>query len=322
MAYIEFNKSKEVCFLHSKHIFGRKNKVANTSFNVDLISRNHASIEWDSSKWLIQDFSRNGTWINDIEIASNTLVELNVGDVVCFGSDEINDASFTVKDLSKPQSLIYRPHPSLQFVPIEDSNLIPDKASADFGLYYCYTREGWYSQTFNTDNDSTDNYENGPHGYDDEIMYAGNRWKLFLLDQDPASSPEPRKPITFIDDIEFQIRFNKTQDDVRVNLITQDDEFELEPQSYTKLLANLISLQQHSEDSWVPYKDLAKSMDNGQASINLKLFMFRHHLASSLNSCKGVTKVIERNSESLRLGISNYSIYRDGKLDQSSVYDF
>ena len=320
MAYIEFTTSDEIAFLHTIHTFGRKNPKANSSLSNDLISRNHASIEWENSKWHIQDFSRNGTWINGKQIESHTQIELREDDLVSLGSNDISGVSFRVKNLDKPQNLVYRPHPSLQIVPIDDSNLIPDPMSPDYGLYYCYGRRGWFSHKFNDDNNSTENYEEGPYSFGDEIRCSGNRWTLFLLDQDHASTAISRKPKTVINDVEFQIRFNRADDNVLICLLTKDNEIDLELQRYNKMLASLINLQQQSEDGWVLFKTLAKETGKNQANINLLLFMLRHHLATTLDHCAGVSTVIERNATSLRLGVKNYSIYRDGKLDQSSDY--
>jgi len=53
MAYIKFTSSDKIEFLHTEHVFGRKNPAANTSLNCDLVSRNHAAIEWNGSTWTI-----------------------------------------------------------------------------------------------------------------------------------------------------------------------------------------------------------------------------------------------------------------------------
>lgn len=320
MAYIQFNTS-EVEFLHTLHIFGRKSRSANTSLRSHLVSRKHASIEWNGSIWQIQDFSRNGTWINNKRVGSHQTIKLKVGYIVKLGSDDGNGITFEVLNLDPPQNVIYRPYPSLQAVPINDSNLIPEPMSPDFGFYYCYGRKGWFSQVFTADNSSTDNCEKGPYAHGEEIICAGNRWTVFLLNQDHASIPIEKAPKTKIDDIEFQISFNRNSSDVRINLISKDDEIELESQIYTKMIAKLITLQQESRDGWVLFQQLCKATGKDQANINLQLFMLRHHLATKLDHCAGVSKVIERNTNSLRLGIQNFSIYRDGKLDQSSDYE-
>lgn len=321
MAYLKSTTSNEITFLHTKHMFGRKNTAANSSLECELISRNHSTIEWNGTAWQIQDFSRNGTWVNNKQIKPKTLVTLNTNDLISLGNDDNNGVSFHIINTDKPHNLIYREHSSSHIIPLEDSNLIPDPMSPDYGLYYCYGRKGWFSQNFNADNNSTDQYEKGPHNYGDEIFYAGNRWKLFLLDQDPASNVAPLQPITSIDDTEFQIRFNNSDDDIRINLISKEKELELDPQPYTRMIAHLINLQQQSKEGWVSFQHLSKSTGKNQANINLQLFMFRHHLASTLDHCKGISNTIERNSDSLRFGVQNYSIYRDGKLDQSSDYD-
>lgn len=322
MACIQFISSNEITFLHPRHVFGRKNSSANSSLVCDLISRRHASIEWCTRKWVIQDFSRNGTWVNNKQIKPNTSITLNTGDIISLGSDGNNGISFRVINTDKPHSLIYRAHPSLQAIHIEDSNLIPDPMSPDYGLYYCYSRKGWFSQNFNADIHSTDQHEEGPHNHGEEIYYAGNRWTLFLLDQRSTLGSITKQPAISIEDTEFQVRFNKSDNDVRINLISKENEFELDPQPYTKMLAHLINLQQQSPEGWVSFQHLSKAISKDQANINFQLFMFRHQLVTTLlNNCNDASPVIERNADSLRFAAPNYSIYRDGKLDQSSDYD-
>lgn len=320
MAYIQFTTSDKVEFLHTAHVFGRKNSAANTSLNCHLVSRNHASIEWDGSKWNIQDFSRNGTWLNGKQLNSHTETPLSTGDIVMLGSSDSNGVHFKVCNTDKPQSLVYRPHPSLQIVPIEESNLIPDPMSPDYGLYYCYDRNNWYSEKFNSDSLSIGDIESGPHHYDKEILCAGNRWTLFLLDQDPASPVIAQKERSSIKEFEFQIFFNRGNDDIRINLLSRKKEIKLESKPYSSLIAQLITLQQESEDGWVSFQALQKKTGKSQANINLQLFMLKHHLHLSLDRCKGISRIIERNNTSLRIAISNFSIYRNGKLDQSSDY--
>ena len=321
MAYLKSTTSEKITFLHTEHVFGRKSSAANSSLISDLISRKHCCIQWDGTRWVIKDYSRNGTWINNRKIKANTKAVLKPNDLISLGGDDSNGISYQVINIDRPRSLIYRAHPSLQIIPIEDSNLIPDPMSPDYGLYYCYGRKGWFSQVFNTENNSTTQNEKGPYNYGDEIFHAGNRWTIFLLDQDPASGSPPRQPISSIDDTEFQIRFNKREDDIRINLIAKESEFELEPQAYTSIIAHLINLQQQAKDGWVLFQQLSKSTGKSQEILNLQLFMFHHHLASKLDHCRGVSNVIERNANSVRLGIKNYSLYRDGKLDQSSDYE-
>lgn len=320
MAYIKFIECDRIEHLHTPHLFGRNNPAANSSFKCDLVSRNHASVEWDNQKWTLQDFSRNGTWVNNQLIEQHTPLTLHEGDLIQLGNNDSTGISFEICQLDKPQSLIYRPYPDLKIVPIKESNLIPNSSSPDFGLYFCQDRQGWFSNQFHSEHTSIIDYEKGPHQHGDEIHYAGNRWSLFLLNADNASTPINVNAQTNIDDVEFRVVFNRTEDDVRITLLSKEFEIDLPKQRYHPMLAALISLQQKSDDGWVKLYDLSKETSKTQANINLQLFLLRHEISMQLKRCKGMSKLIERKSDSLRLGISNYSIYRNGKLDQSSDY--
>ncbi|MBX2849455.1 MAG: FHA domain-containing protein [Acidiferrobacterales bacterium] len=322
MAYIKFTESESIEHLHSPHLIGRNNPAANTSLNCDLVSRNHASIEWDGEQWLIQDFSRNGTWINGQQIESHALVVLRIGDLIQLGNDDKTGIAFEVQQLEKPQNLVYRPHPDLKIIPIGESNLIPNSSSPDYGLYFCQDRQEWFSHQFSGENNSINDFEDGPHQHGDEIHCAGNRWSLFILNGDKASTPIKTNPKTNIDDVEFRVVFNRSENNVRVTLISKELEVDMIQQRYHSLLATLINLQQKSDDGWVKFHELCKETGKSHTAINLELFLLRHDISMQLRRCKGVSKLIERKADSLRLGISNYSIYRNGKLDQSSDYHF
>jgi len=82
----------------------------------------------------------------------------------------------------------------------------------------------------------------------------------------------------------------------------------------------IINLQQNSKDGWVSFEDLSNTTGSNEDNINLQLFMLRHHLQSTLKNCKGVSKLVNFNDSFLRLEIQHFSIYRNGKLEQSSDY--
>ena len=218
--------------------------------------------------------------------------------------------------------MIYRPYPDLKTILIDESNLIPNSSSPDFGLYFCQDRQAWYSNQFHADHNSLADYEQGPHQHGDEIHYAGNRWSLFLLNRDIPSNPTDIKPKSNIDEVEFRVVFNRTGDNIRITLIANQVEVDMVQQRYHALLAALINLQQKSEDGWVKFHDLSRETGKSKTTINLQLFLLRHEIDLQLNYCHGISKLIEKQGDSLRLGISNYSIYRNGKLDQSSDYHF
>jgi len=321
MAYIKFIGSDSIEHLHNPHLFGRNNPSANSSLNSNLVSRNHASIEWGNETWLIQDLSRNGTWVNNTQIEQHAQVELHIGDIVKLGNDDDSCIAFEVCDLAPPCDELYRPHPSLQTINIQESNLIPSATSPDFGFYYCQDRQNWFSQSF-INNQALKEFEQGPHSHGDEIRHAGNRWHLFVLNGDTASSQPSVKSKLHINDIEFRIMYNNTEDDIRVSLISPKLDIELGERRYNQLMSQLIQLQQKSNDGWVTFHSLMQKSKKDQNQINFLLFLLRHDISLALPRCKGISNIIQRKDDSLRIGVENYAIYRGGKLDQSSDYDY
>ena len=318
MAYIQFTDNDEIEHLHSPHLFGRNNPAANSSLNNDLISRKHASIEWHKNRWVLLDLSRNGSWVNGKQVKQHTAVELKVGDIVKLGNNNTEAPTFKVCQLDKPQNLVYRPHPSLETIVIGNSNLIPNPTTPDFGLYYCNDRKNWFSEQFNIDVSANEYSEQGPHKHGCEIQCSGNRWKLFILNGiDEKKSPNTT-PNRHIDEVEFRIAYNRKNDNTIVSLVNKETEIELKKQPYNQLLAHLINLQQVSSDGWVSLNELSNTTKKSIANINLNLFLFKHEISLQLKDHQGISKIINRKPGSIQLGVNNYSIFRNGKLDRSS----
>ena len=66
----------------------------------DVVSRNHATIEIDGSKYYIVDTSRNGTYVNGMKISSQERVPVNRNDEISFAHVQTLDWNLVPKSQS------------------------------------------------------------------------------------------------------------------------------------------------------------------------------------------------------------------------------
>ena len=96
----------ELVKLHAQHTIGSHLGCANIILNNPGASKVHASITWDGEHWLLQDCSRNGTYINGVRVTSGSEFRLNKGEKVNFANLESD--TWQLLDEKPPQSDISR----------------------------------------------------------------------------------------------------------------------------------------------------------------------------------------------------------------------
>jgi len=69
--------------LYDGEVLGREHSGKHYFQNINTISRKHASVHFENSKWFIKDLnSANGVYINGYKIVPETLIAIKNGDVV------------------------------------------------------------------------------------------------------------------------------------------------------------------------------------------------------------------------------------------------
>src|SRR5205823_6607922 len=74
--------------LNQSNIIGRSIEHAEIAINDSFLSSQHARLELRGNEWVLEDLrSTNGTFLNDIEVRDNTIVE--PGDIIRVGRVEM-----------------------------------------------------------------------------------------------------------------------------------------------------------------------------------------------------------------------------------------
>lgn len=97
-------KNKDFVVLRSQHVFGRHAGSCHTLLDCPEASRMHATVTWSGSRWLLQDNSSNGTFINGATIKPSLKHHITDGDQLQFGS--LNTDVWQVQDDNPPTALL------------------------------------------------------------------------------------------------------------------------------------------------------------------------------------------------------------------------
>ncbi|KXO13154.1 FHA domain protein [Moritella sp. JT01] len=104
MAKIININTEEKVTLMPQHLFGRQFNASHSLLLEADSSRMHATIFWNGRVWVLQDFSRNGTYVNGKRIHRRREYHLHLGDLINFGS--LSGEAWRIVELSSPNSLL------------------------------------------------------------------------------------------------------------------------------------------------------------------------------------------------------------------------
>ena len=97
-------KKKDSIVLRSQHLFGRHAGSCHTLLDCPEASRMHATVAWNGARWLLQDNSSNGTFVNGAKIKPNIKQHIRAEDELQFGS--MNSDVWQVQDDNPPTALL------------------------------------------------------------------------------------------------------------------------------------------------------------------------------------------------------------------------
>ena len=325
MAYLQFLNfdQNSVHYVREYHTFGRRAESVDTFIEHSSVSKLHTFIEWKNSQWYINDVSKNGVWLNEKKITPYTPTTLSNGDVVEIAG--LAESAFKVCDLVEPRNMIYRADRHNIVIHLENNTLIPSEAAPEFALYKCPDRMQWFSEDIVQNNDASlddhSQYEHGPLKHGDSIRYGANEWILFLVSETDATT-EFWAQQRSLDDVEFRCDLSQDEESTELTLIDGKNEIELGQRSHHYLLAHLLRFkhtqQANTNDQtagWMDCKLLTKELGIDEAHMNIQIFRARKQVADALPMLHGHSSLIERRRGSVRVGLSNYSVYKEGSRE-------
>lgn len=322
LAYIQFLNSGQhsFCYLREYHTFGRRAESVDTLLEHTFVSKLHSFIEWKNPHWLINDVSKNGVWLNSKQITPYTATQLKKGDVVEIAGRA--ETAFKICDLSEPHNMIYRADRNAIATSLENNTLIPSEIAPEYALYKCPDRMQWFSEEIvQSEDESIDEhapYEHGPYQHGDSIQCRSGEWILFLVSETDATT-EFWAQQRNLNDVEFRCDLSQDEENTMLTLIDGKNEIELGSRSHHYLLAHLLRFKHAQQTSaedpaagWMDCKLLTKELGIDEAYMNIQIFRARKQVADALPLLRGHSTLIERRRGSVRVGLSNYSIYKEG----------
>lgn len=299
MASLDFTTPdhKGRIYLRNHHSFGRRNKDADTSIQYPLVSKRHATIEWQAPNWILKDTSKNGTKLNDNFIPKQEAVAINVGDVIDLAGE--GDVLLKVLDIDEPIPMLISDSTSKKPITLGTDHLLPSEQQPEVALRLCPDRSQWFSDDLST------GLETGPYTHGDTINIGSESW-AFLLPKGNEASDMARPQLTNIKDVVFRFDIEESTNNINLTLVESGLEIDLGERAHYPLLVLLLK---HTNNSgWVTYQKILDTLSLDIRALNLQLFELRKQLASVLPSASGHSKLIERKPEALRTNIKNFKI--------------
>lgn len=311
MALLSNPSSGRRILLQTWHAFGRRQGTCRTVLESTDVSKVHAIVRWNQSRWEIQDQSRNGTLLDGARLARDRWVPLAVGCDISMGDSP--DAQWTVLDLAPPMNCAYpidTPDRAVQLVPC--GVFLPPDGPMEVHVH-CLGGQ-WFAES--------------PAGAEplsdgSTLVLGGRRWELsFCLEQtrNADSTREARNDIV--------LRFELSQDEehARLALDTGAGSIDLGERIHHYSLATLARLRFQDakrgvgvrSQGWVTTAELARMLGVDVPYVNIQVFRARQQVAETLRTTAPAPLLVERRRGEMRLGDYGFTVQR-GSVNEGGL---
>ncbi len=310
MASFEFKSPhrKGLDYLRDYHTFGRRKDSVDTYVNHSYISKIHAIIEWREPNWLLKDVSKNGLKLNGLMIPAQKAVLLSVDDVIDFAG--MGEATLTIKDLDPPTSMLINQSLADETIAIDESTLLPNDEEPELALYLCPDRGQWYAERI------SEGIEAGPYEHGDLIKLGNNEWRFLMVTESDATTEFTSEPLS-LDEVKFQFDMSQDEENIELTLIENGMEVELGERSHHYLMVHLLRHRRDDpqDKGWIDCQLLMKELGIEESHLNIQIFRARKQIAAALPEVKGHSRLIERRRGSVRIGVKNFEISKEGTVE-------
>ena len=332
MAVIEFLDLERVEYLREYHTMGRRTEAVDSNLDYPFISKLHAVLEWRNPNWMIRDVSHNGIWVNGHRIEPQTNSALKLDDLVELAGSE--GVRFKISNIDKPQDMVYQIDNISNQEFLIETLLLPNEQSPEIGLFKCPERLQWFSEEIksrsyqNKEEHNTLPHEQGPYYHGDTIDFDGKKWCFFLTHIE-AVTTEFRSEQEKISGVNFRFDISQDEETTTLTLNYEHNEFDLGERSHHYLLVHLLrhklsqinateNITKVTADNlgWIDCQLIEKELGIDESHLNIQIFRARKQISSELAGYSGVSKLIQRRRGSIRIGIDNFSIYKEGVLEK------
>ncbi len=319
MAYIIESGSNEPIYLNVNHIFGRSTRAANTVIAQPEISRIHAIIGWDQGKWIIVDYGRNGTWLNQKKLVKDRPYSLKLDDVIHFGTLQCNE--YRIVSVSPPQDILVSIDSTSgdqpDIIPLDIYNLLPVGDSPELALFLAYPGAEWFLE-------SLDGMTSMPVilAESDLISFAGKRWQL-RLNRGEELTRELISRSVDLENIEFVFHISADEEYTTLVATIDNESIDLNARTHHYLTANLARFKYQSyeegvhdsEQGWVYTEDLAKALGLTETHVNIQIHRARKQFSIATNGQINPEEFIQRRGGKVRLGATNFKVVKANQVE-------
>lgn len=315
MAILKNNKSGELVFLHVHHVFGRRRTANGTCLHDAEISSVHAVVRWSGERWLIRDYSKNGSWLDGQRLQSFEL-PLYEGARIGFGRPE--NELYTVIDLAPPVPLLARLNgETLQVIELKPINALPNEHSpevfvflSDQGKWICEEEHRTYPL------------------FDGHILSLDNAaWRFVATGVSEATLDIVQSDYTVMHDMELLFHVSLDEEHTFLQVRYDGKTFDLGERIHHFLLLTLARRRQAdrerridpAEQGWIEIDDLSRMLGLEVSHTNIQIFRARKQVYEALPEKPSPTQLIERRRGAVRLGCSRFSIVRGSMQESGSL---
>lgn len=302
MATLVNTQTQQLVRLRSQHIFGRHSGSCNTVLNQPAVSRLHATISYNGVYWLLQDNSRNGTYINEQHFHLGNKQRLQTGDLICFG--QRNGQIWRLLDETAPKSLLVpfdgnqADEQSDKVIELEQLLVLPDEMQPQVMLYT--DQDGhWLCE----DNKGTRMLTTGQTVEVEQLQWYFVDAEIIAVTKilDDSNKPD-------LSEIKLTFIVSQNEEHVELEIDYQGCHYSLGDRTHHYLLLNLARnyLQDQQNDlhirdvGWTDKSLMAQELGMSENHINIQLYRFRKHLSELAPEFALLQQIIERRKGELR----------------------
>lgn len=297
-------RSQQKISLRTHHIFGRQPDTSTTQILSPDVSRTHATIAWEGTRWRIKDTSTNGTFLNNRRLPAGVYRDLAIGDHIQFGNSEGD--SWQVASLDEPRCMLMPMHPHLERIELNKLCALPSENEPHCVIYP--SGEKWI-------------YEADGHSHvlatSDVVGTAEHQWRYIdarptLATRNCAPAPINHQTV----DVQFQFCVSQNEEHVALKLLLNDRLIDLCERSHHYLLLLLARKRladknqgiTQSEQGWLTKEELSRMLGLQENHINIQVFRFRKQITEALPEVPALHQAVARRTGALRIDYDNIVI--------------
>ena len=295
-------KKKDSIVLRSQHLFGRHAGSCHTLLDCPEASRMHATVAWNGARWLLQDNSSNGTFVNGTKIKPNFKQHIAAGDELQFGS--LNADVWEVQNDNPPTALLVSLNVVnsniAQEIELSGALTVPEASfyQADDGKWLCENLSGVVE--LNTG---------------DKIATSLGVWLFVGVDDVESTVPAPQE-VNESEEVQASFVVSKNEEHVTLTISDCGGCYDFGERTHHELMLYLARKRLsdrktgvvESEQGWVDKELLSQQTGLDEKHINILIYRLRQQLIHADSGHLKLLQVVERRRGALRFALGEICI--------------